>query len=185
MKISKKTGVTILLVTPFVISAWLLSRPPVTSTAAATSIFDALSSNRGNGILPLLLPEEQKALGLTKDQSEKILTEVISPAFKALNVDIKDKKFLPGPYETYFMAPCHVGNVEGQFTLGILELSTGVFQTSLTNLYQGLVMAEVGIGKKSGKERQVATRLQQLKSNLIEHGMKGLYSHRDKTISTL
>jgi hypothetical protein len=184
MKIDKKLGVTILMVTPFAIALWVFTRPPATSTAAAKDIFDALSTGDSSRIYRLLRPEEQKALGLNQGQSEKVLTQVLIPAFQSLNVRVNEKKLLSGDYEMYFMAPCSSKNVEAQFTLGLLEYSPGVYQTSLSNLYAGIVIAESRIAKKSGNEKQIANLQKERIRKLSEIGMKGLYNASENTVQT-
>ena len=173
----KTFGVTLLAVTPLLAGLWVFARPPATPASAAEDMFSALESGDGRGLYRFLLPDEQKALGLSKEQTERILTEVLIPAYRKLNVRPSEKKFLAGNYEMYFMAPCRMNNTESQFALSVLELTPKNYQTSLTNLYAGIQMTEFQAGKKAGTSKQIRemqyARIERLKAM----GLKGLYDY--------
>lgn len=160
---------------PFIAALWILSRPPATPASAAEDMFAALESGDGRRLYGFLLSDEQKALGLSREQTERILTEVLVPAYRNLNVRVAEKKFIPGVYELYFMAPCRMNNTESQFALGLLELTPKNYQTSITSLYAGIQTTEFQAGKKAGISKQIRemqyARIERLKAI----GLKGLY----------
>ncbi len=179
----KKIGVTLLVVAPALAALWILTRPPATPASAAEDMFSALESGDGRGLYRFLLPDEQKALGLSKEQTERILTEVLVPAYRNLNVRVSEKKFLPGNYEMYFMAPCRMNNTESQFALSLLELTPKNYQTSLTNVYAGIQMTEFQVGKKAGTSQQIREMQRARVEKLKSIGLKGLFDfNTDKVL---
>ncbi len=178
----KGATVAAVLATPLGIALWLATRPPATPAEAASDIFDALQRGESGRIARLLLPEEQKTLGLTDHQIERVMVQVVIPTFKKLSVRTQEGRPLPGAYETYFMAPCGPKAGGGQFTLGIYGYSPGMYRTSLTNLYIGLEMAESRIAKTSGREGEVAARQRERVARLSALGMRGLYNADDRSL---
>jgi hypothetical protein len=100
-----------------------------------------------------LLPKELKALKLSEIQAEQIISKVISPAYRRLKVRSQEKLFLSGDYEMYFRMPCSLNGTNGTFTLGVLEHDAGVYQTTLSYLLAGILIADSGISKKNGSEK--------------------------------
>lgn len=153
MKVPNKKFAIALATAPFIVALFLLTRPPATPVAAATDMLDALEKGDARGVTKYLLPKELKALKISEIQAEQIISKVISPAYRRLKVRPQEKMFLSGDYEMYFRMPCSLNGTNGTFTLGVLEHDAGVYQTTLSYLLAGILIADSGIAKKNGSEK--------------------------------
>lgn len=171
-------GVTLVAVTPILVGIWILSRPPATPASAAEEIVSALESGDGKRLYGFLLPEEQNALGLSQSQSERILTDVLAPAYRKLNVKMREKQFLSGSYEKFFRVPCRPNGTDATFTIALFELSPRNFQTSISYIYLGIQNAELEAAKKDGKSKQAWILQQDRVAELKKLGLNGLYNFK-------
>jgi hypothetical protein len=183
IKSMRKFAFTTLAVVPFVLAIWFWQRPPANATEAGLQFANSLQQNHPDGILKHLLPKEKDALSLSDDQARSILAQVIMPAFQKLKVRTQEMRLMDGDYEMYLMGPCGPKEAEAQFYLGILELKPHEYQTSLTNLYLGIKVAESRIAKKQGKEIQARTTQQERMQTLAKLGMVGVYDFHNGTVT--
>lgn len=172
----------VLLMAPIMAAGWNLTQPPTTPAAAAEEIVAALESGESARIVPFLASEELVALNLTRKQAERIVDEVIAPAYRELTVDSANRRSLPGNKEHYFMAPCGQFGTDAWFVLGVLEPKPRQFETMLTMLYLGLCQAEHRIGIESGTRTQVAQRFSERSRRLRALGMRGTYDWNRKEV---
>ncbi len=172
-----------LLMAPIMAAGWEVAQPPTIVAAAADEIVAALETGESARIVPFLASEELVALNLTRKQAERIVDEVIAPAYRELTVDFAGRRILKGRDEYYFMSPCGQFGTNAWFPLALLEKRPKKFETMLTMLYFGLRQAEHRIGIESGTQTQVAQRISERSKKLRSLGMKGLYDWNRKEVA--
>ncbi len=177
----KRIGV-VLLMAPLVAAGWSFKQPPTTPAAAADEIVAALESGESARIVPFLASEELIALNLTRKQAERIVDEVLAPAYRELTVESAKVRYIRGYKEHYFLAPCGQFGTDSWFPLGVQEPKPKQFETMLTMLYLGLHQAERRIGIESGTQTQVAQRFVERSKKLRALGMKGVYDWTRKEV---